>query len=220
MELYLDTANLDAIKKWSEILPIDGVTTNPTLIAKEGKKTSQIVEEIFKILGDDKIVHVQTLAGDFEGIIKEAKIIKSFHKNIYVKIPVTLEGFKSIKELSNEGMNITATAVVTAHQGAMAAKAGAKYVAPYINRIDNMSSDGYKVAEDIIKIYKNYNFKTKVVAASFKNAKQVLNLMTVGIHAVTLPIDVLEHMVKHPLTDLSFEGFVEDYKKVFGNTEI
>lgn len=220
MELYLDTANLEEIKKWSEIFPIDGITTNPTLLAKSGEKAAQVIEEIYKIIGDDKKVHAQTLAKDFDGIIKEADMLSKLHDNLFVKIPVTLEGFRAIRKLSSRGMNITATAIATAHQGFLAAKAGVKYVAPYINRIDNLSSDGFKVADDLLKIFDNYKYETKVVAASFKNAQQVLNLMTAGVHAVTLPVDVLEHMAKHPLTDISNEGFIEDYRKVFGSTQL
>lgn len=220
MELYLDTANLEEIKKWSEIFPIDGITTNPTLLAKSGEKAAQVIEEIYKIIGDDKKVHAQTLAKDFDGIIKEADMLSKLHDNLFVKIPVTLEGFRAIRKLSSRGMNITATAIATAHQGFLAAKAGVKYVAPYINRIDNLSSDGFKVADDLLKIFDNYKYETKVVAASFKNAQQVLNLMTAGVHAVTLPVDVLEHMAKHPLTDISNEGFIEDYRKVFGSIQL
>lgn len=186
MELYIDSADLQEIKIWSEILPLDGVTTSPSSIAKAGMRSSKITGEIFKIIGDDKFVHIQVVAKDYDGIMKEAYIIRDFHKNVYVKIPATQEGIKAIKQLSKDGIKITATAVATAHQGLFAAKAGAEYVAPYINRIDNMSLDGISVATDMVKMFKTYSLQSKVLAASFRNSQQVLKLFTAGIHSATI----------------------------------
>ncbi|MBW4827992.1 MAG: fructose-6-phosphate aldolase [Clostridiaceae bacterium] len=216
MELFLDTGNLKEIKELNSILSIDGVTTNPTLVAKENKKTIQLLEEIYNIIGEDKIVHVQVISTDFEGMVEEARFLNNLYKNIHIKIPVTKEGFKAIKELSKEGIKITATAVFTPNQGFLAAKAGAKYVAPYVNRLDNISGDGINVVKDILTILKEYNFDCKVLGASFKNAQQVLNILKYGIQSITIPEDVAKALMDHPLTDYSVDKFVSDWERAFG----
>lgn len=216
MELFLDTGNIQEIKELNSILPIDGVTTNPTLIAKENKRIFQLVKEISNIIGEDKIIHVQVVSSDFEGMVEEARSLSKLHKNIFVKIPVTKEGFRAIKELSKEGIKVTATAIFTAHQGVLAAKAGASYVAPYVNRLDNISGDGVNVVKDLLTIFKEYNSNCKVLGASFKNAQQVLEIFKHGIQSVTVPADVAKSLMNHPLTDYSVDKFVSDWEEVFG----
>lgn len=216
MELYLDTGNLNEIKELSDILPIDGVTTNPTLVSKEGKNIINLLDEIIEVIGEDKIIHAQVVSKDYQGMIKEAEFLSNRYKNIYVKIPVTIDGLKAIKKLSKEGIKTTATAVFTAHQATLAAKAGACYVAPYVNRLDNISGEGVKLVKDIIKIIDNYNFDTKVIAASFKSSQQVIDVIKEGVHSITVPADVIKNMMGHPLTDYSVDKFLSDWEKVFG----
>lgn len=220
MELFIDSADLKAIAYWSDILPIDGVTTNPTLLARSGLRAAEAVQRIFAVIGGDKLVHAQVLAQDFAGIVQQARLISGWHRNIAVKIPVTLEGLKAIKVLASEGMKITATAVSTAHQGLLAAKAGAVYLAPYVNRIDNISGDGVAVVRDLVSIMSAHGLSAKVLAASFQNARQVLQALAAGAHGVALSINLLEHVAGHGLTDASEEGFVQDYRKAFGTTEL
>ncbi|SMC17029.1 fructose-6-phosphate aldolase 2 [Clostridium acidisoli DSM 12555] len=216
MELILDTGNVNEIKELYTILPIDGVTTNPTIVAKEKKKFIELIKEINDIVGEETPIHAQVISTKYEEIIKEADFISSIRENIYVKIPVTSEGLRAIKELSKRGKKITATAIFTAHQGFLAAKAGAAYVAPYVNRIDNISGDGVNTVRDLVSIIDRYNLNTKVLAASFKNAQQVLELMKVGVHSVTVPPDIAKAMMNHPLTEWSVNKFIEDWEDAFG----
>lgn len=216
MELILDTGNIEEIKDLYTYLCVDGVTTNPSIVSKEGKDFATLVKEIDEIVGENTPIHAQVVSTKFEDMMEEALYISSLRKNMYVKVPVTKEGLKAIKELKKQGVKITATAIFTAHQGFLAAKAGADYVAPYVNRIDNISGDGVAVVSDLVNILNTYNFNSKVVAASFKNAQQVLDLMKVGVHSVTVSADICKAMMNHPLTDWSVDKFIEDWYNVFG----
>lgn len=216
MQLILDTGNINEIKDLYTHLPIDGVTTNPSIVAKEGKPFKELIKEIDEVVGEDTPIHAQVLSTEYGEIVKEAKYISNLRKNMYVKIPVTKDGLRAIKELKKLNINITATAIFTAHQGFLAAKAGADYVAPYVNRLDNISADGVGVVRDLVKIIDTYNMNTKVLAASFKNPQQVIDLMTHGVHSVTVPADICRAMMNHPLTDWSVDKFIEDWTKVFG----
>lgn len=216
MELILDTGNVEEIKELYTILPVDGVTTNPTIVSKEKKKFVDLIKEIDAIVGEDTPIHAQVLSTKFEEIIEEALFISGLRKKIYVKIPVTADGLRAIKELKKKGIKITATAIFTAHQGFLAAKAGADYVAPYVNRLDNISADGVNTVKDLVNIININKLDSKVLAASFKNAQQVLELMKVGVHSVTIPTDIAKAMMSHPLTDWSVDKFIEDWENVFG----
>lgn len=216
MELILDTANIEDIKDLHTHLCLDGVTTNPSIISKEGKDFENIIKEIDEIVGKDTPIHAQVISTKFEDMMEEALYISKLRENMYVKIPVTKEGLRAIKELKKQNIKITATAIFTAHQGFLAAKAGADYVAPYVNRIDNISGDGVNVVKDLVNIINSYNLNTKVVAASFKNAQQVLDLMKVGVHSATIPADICRTMMAHPLTDWSVDKFIEDWSNTFG----
>lgn len=216
MELILDTANLEDIKDLYTHLSIDGVTTNPSIVSKEGKDFEILIKEIDEIIGQGTPIHAQVVSTEFEDIIEEALFISSIRKNMYVKIPVTKDGLRAIKELKKQGIKITATAIFTAHQGFLAAKAGADYVAPYVNRLDNISADGISVVSDLVRILDTYNMKTKVLAASFKNCQQVLELMKSGVHSVTVPADICSAMMNHPLTNWSVDKFTEDWYGAFG----
>lgn len=216
MELILDTGNIEEIKDLYTHLCVDGVTTNPSIVSKEGKDFATLVKEIDEIVGENTPIHAQVVSTKFEDMMEEALYISGLRKNMYVKIPVTKDGLRAIKELKKQGIKITATAIFTAHQGFLAAKAGADYVAPYVNRIDNISGDGVAVVSDLVNILNTYNFNSKVIAASFKNAQQVLDLMKVGVHSVTVPADICKAMMNHPLTDWSVDKFIEDWYNVFG----
>lgn len=217
MKLILDTGNVEEIKEVNDILVIDGVTTNPSIVSKEKIEFEKLIEEISKVIDKDTPIHAQVISTKYDDIIKEAEYINNIRKNIYVKIPVTKHGLKAIKYLSTKDINITATAIFTAHQGYLAAKAGAKFVAPYVNRIDNISGNGVETVRDLVNIIDKYKYKTEVLAASFKNAQQVLELMKVGVHAVTVPYDILCNMINHPSTDLSINKFIHDWEEVYGN---
>lgn len=216
MELILDTGDVKEIEDLYTHLSVDGVTTNPSIVSKEGKDFVSLIKEIDEIVGAEIPIHAQVLSTNFEDIMEEALYISKIRKNMYVKIPVTKDGLRAIKELKKQEVKITATAIFTAHQGFLAAKAGADYVAPYVNRIDSISGDGVSVVSDLVNILNTYNLNSKVVAASFKNAQQVLDLMKIGVHSVTVPTDICKSMMAYPLTDWSVEKFREDWSNVFG----
>ena len=216
MELILDTGDVKEIEDLYTHLSVDGVTTNPSIVSKEGKDFVSLIKEIDEIVGAEIPIHAQVLSTNFEDIMEEALYISKIRKNMYVKIPVTKDGLRAIKELKKQEVKITATAIFTAHQGFLAAKTGADYVAPYVNRIDSISGDGVSVVSDLVNILNTYNLNSKVVAASFKNAQQVLDLMKIGVHSVTVPTDICKSMMAHPLTDWSVEKFREDWSNVFG----
>ncbi|MBC8059846.1 MAG: fructose-6-phosphate aldolase [Clostridiaceae bacterium] len=216
MQLILDTGNVEEIRELHSKLVIDGVTTNPSIVAGEKKNFLKLIMEIDEIVGEATAIHAQVLSTKYEDIIDEALFISKLRKNMYVKIPVTGDGFRAIKDLKKQGIKITATAIFTAHQGFLAAKAGADYVAPYVNRLDNISADGVGTVRDLVNIINTYHMDTKVLAASFKNAQQVLELMKIGVHSITAPADIIKAMMGHPLTDWSVAKFIEDWENEFG----
>lgn len=211
--IYLaDTANIDEIKELFEFLPMEGVTTNPTIINHSGKTLSKVIPEIQKIIGT-KMLHFQVISENADDMLREAKYYREFFdlkENSYVKIPVTKEGFKAIKLVKDAGMHVTATAIFTQQQALMAANAGADFVAPYVNRLDNIVSHGIDVVSDIVKTFKLNDIKCKVLAASFKNVDQVYRVSMVGCQAMTASYDVLKAIINHPMTDKSVEDFKHD----------
>lgn len=211
--IYLaDTANIEEIKELFHYLPIEGVTTNPTIVKNAGKPISQIVPEIQECIGD-KMLHFQVISHTAEEIMREAKFYRNYFDlkdNYYVKIPVTKEGFKAIRMAKDAGMKVTATAIFTQQQAMFAANSGADYVAPYVNRLDNIVSHGIDVVSDIVKAFKLNNTHCQVLAASFKNLDQVYRVSMVGCHAMTASYDVLMSIVNHPMTDKSVEDFEAD----------
>lgn len=217
MKLIIDHANLEKIKEMYSYYPVDGVTTNPSILAKENRNPYEVLKEIREFIGKDGELHVQVISKIAEDMVKEAyKIIEVLGKNTYVKIPVTREGLKAIKILSKEGINITATAIYTQMQGYLAGKAGAKYAAPYVNRIDNLGANGIQAAKDIHDIYiKNY-INTEVLAASFKNSQQVLELAKYGIGAATVSPDVMEGLIKLDAVECAVQAFISDFENVCG----
>ncbi len=217
MKLIIDDAHMDLIKKIYEYYPIDGVTTNPSILAKSGRKPYEVLKEIREFIGTDAELHVQVVAKDAHGMVEDAhRIVKELGKNTFVKVPSVKEGFKAIKQLAAEDIQTTATAIYTPMQAFLAGKCGAAYAAPYINRIDNMGYDGVEVAKKIHNIFKNNHLKTEVLAASFKNSQQVLELCEYGIGASTISPDVIEGLVKNQAITSAIDVFVADFEGLTG----
>ena len=220
--LYLiDTADLDAIKKCSEFFPVSGVTTNPTIISREKTDFRTLLYSIREIIGDDKMLHVQATAAEADEIVKEAEMIKNVVRgNFYIKIPITREGLRATAICKDKGIGVTMTAIFTQQQALIAAKAGADFVAPYINRLDNIVSDGVRVVEEISDIFKNYDIKTKILAASFKTVEQVHKVSMSGAHAITINPDLFDMLIYHPLTYYAIDDFSKDWESVYGSDKV
>ncbi len=217
MKLLIDDANIEKIKKIWDLYPIDGVTTNPSILAKSGKNPYVVLKEIRAFIGDEAELHAQVLSLTAEEMIKEAhKMVEILGKNTYIKVPSIPEGFKAMKALKKEGFNITATAIYTPMQAYLAAKSGADYAAPYVNRIDNLGANGIETAKMIQDIFENNNFKTEILAASFKNSNQVQELCAYGVGASTVAPDVIEGLVKNACVDLAVNDFVKDFEGLCG----
>ncbi|MDO5586470.1 MAG: fructose-6-phosphate aldolase [Clostridia bacterium] len=221
MIYILDTADLAAIKHCNEFYPLSGVTTNPSIIAKEKGDFWQILKEIRGVIGNDKMLHVQTVQTTAKKMVEEAKLIKEkIGGDIYIKIPIGDEGLKAVPMIKNLGIGVTMTAIFTPAQALMAAKAGADFVAPYVNRLDNILGDGTNVVAEIVQQFEIYGLDCKVLAASFKNAEQVHRCALCGCHSVTVSADVLKSLITHPMTDAAVEGFERDWKGVYGDKTI
>ena len=221
MRILLDTANLDDIRYFNEYYPIIGVTTNPTILSKEGGDVIKLLCDIRAIIGSEKELHVQLTETKFEKIVEEAEALVSLlGKNTYVKIPATDIGLRATKYLSDRRMGVTVTAVLTAAQAMLASNAGASYVAPYISRSENLCADGVGTVEDIAKIFKASGAKTQILAASFKTAKEVLDVAVVGCHAATIGSTIMRILNSHTTTDTSIIGFDKDWKEAFGDTTL
>jgi len=217
MLYILDTANLKQIKRAFDLYPMSGVTTNPTIISKENRNFLDILKEIREIIGEDKMLHVQAVSLKAEDIVKEAEYLKeTIGGNIYIKVPVIAEGIKAMKILKKKGIKITATAIFTAEQALMAAIAGAEFVAPYVNRIDNITGNGAGVVAQIVQLFNIHHIDAKVLAASFKNVQQVHEVILAGSHSVTVNSEIMDGLLKHPLTDWSVNQFVVDWESVYG----
>lgn len=221
MIYILDTADLAAIKHCNEFYPLSGVTTNPSIIAKEKGDFWQILKEIRGVIGNDKMLHVQTVQTTAKKMVEEAKLIKEkIGGDIYIKIPIGEEGLKAVPMIKNLGIGVTMTAIFTPAQALMAAKAGADFVAPYVNRLDNILGDGTNVVAEIVQQFEIYGLDCKVLATSFKNAEQVHRCALCGCHSVTVSADVLKSLITHPMTDAAVEGFERDWKGVYGDKTI
>jgi TalC/MipB family fructose-6-phosphate aldolase len=217
MLFFLDTANVREIARCFDLYPLSGVSTNPTLIAKEKRPFYDILSDIRKVIGAAPILHVQVLGEDADTMVEEAKQLRDrFGSSILPKIPVTPQGFKAIGMLARLGFSVTATAVATPLQALLAAKAGAAYTAPYVNRIDNIGGDGVGVVANIVRLFTASGLPTKVLTASFKNVQQVQDVALAGAHAATMAPDLLDLLVKHPLTDSGVAGFNADWSSAFG----
>jgi len=211
MKFFIDTANIDEIIKANELGMVDGVTTNPSLVAKEGREFKGLIKEICGIV--DGPVSVEVVSTDAEGMVKEARELASLADNIVVKIPMLEEGLKAVKILAQEGINTNVTLCFSPIQALMAAKAGAAYISPFVGRLDDIGHIGMELVEEIITIYDNYGFETEVIVASVRNPTHVLDAALMGADIATIPFKVIQQLTKHPLTDIGVEKFLADWKK-------
>ncbi|MFL1895675.1 fructose-6-phosphate aldolase [Aquimarina sp. 2-A2] len=215
MKFFIDTANLDQIKEAQDLGVLDGVTTNPSLMAKEGITGEENIIAHYKkicdiVTGD---VSAEVIATDFEGMIKEGEALAKLHERIVVKVPMIKEGVKAIKYFSDKGIRTNCTLVFSAGQALLAAKAGATYVSPFIGRLDDISTDGLNLIAEIRLIYDNYGFQTEILAASVRHTMHVIDCAKIGADVMTGPLSSIEGLLKHPLTDIGLAKFLEDYKK-------
>lgn len=215
MKLFIDTANVEHIKEMASLGIISGVTTNPTLIAKEGRDFKEVIKEITAIV--DGPISGEVISLEAEGMVKEGKEIAKIHPNMVVKIPMTEEGLKATNQLSKLGIKTNVTLVFSANQALMAALSGATYVSPFVGRIDDSLADGIEVVSDIRTIFDTYGLETEIISASIRNPGNLRDSALVGAHIATVPYEVLKKSVKHPLTDKGIEAFMSDWKKVFGD---
>jgi transaldolase len=215
MKFFIDTANLEQIKEAQDLGVLDGVTTNPSLMAKEGIKGQENIlkhyVDICNIVTGD--VSAEVIATDFEGIVKEGEALAKLHKRIVVKVPMIKDGVKAIKYFSSKGIRTNCTLVFSAGQALLAAKAGASYVSPFIGRLDDVSTDGLRLIEDIRLIYDNYAYETEILAASVRHPMHIINCAQIGADVVTCPLSAITALLKHPLTDSGLAQFLADAKK-------
>lgn len=212
MQIFLDTANLDEIKKAASWGILNGATTNPTLVSKENLKFEDLIKKICKIVPGP--VSVECVSTKSKDIIKEARGLAKLADNVVVKIPICVEGLKAIKVVSGEGIKVNTTLIFSANQALLAAKAGARFVSPFVGRLDDISHQGMDLVDEIVTIFNNYGFETEVIVASIRHPLHVLETALMGADIATVPFAVLEKMVKHPLTDIGIEKFLKDWSKV------
>jgi transaldolase len=211
MKFFIDTANIEEITKANELGMVDGVTTNPSLVAKEGREFKGLLKEICDLV--DGPVSAEVVSLDTQGMVQEARELAGMADNIVVKIPLIEEGLKAVKILSQEGIKTNVTLCFSPVQALMAAKAGAAYISPFVGRLDDISHRGMELAEQIITIYDNYGFETEVIVASVRNPLHVLDAALMGADIATIPFKVISQLIKHPLTDIGLEKFLADWKK-------
>lgn len=216
MKFFIDTANVDDIRKANNMGIICGVTTNPSLIAKEGKDFNEVIKEIASIVDGPISGEVKATTTDAEGMIEEGREIAKIHPNMVVKIPMTVEGLKAVKVLASEGIKTNVTLIFNPNQALLAARAGATYVSPFLGRLDDISTNGVDLIRIIVDIFNNYNIDTEIIAASIRNPIHVTDCALAGADIATVPYNVLEQCIKHPLTDQGIEKFQKDYLAVFG----
>lgn len=216
MKFFIDTANVEDIRKANDMGVIYGVTTNPSLIAKEGRDFKEVIKEITSIVDGPISGEVKATTVDAEGMIREGREIAAIHPNMVVKIPMTAEGLKAVKVLSSEGIKTNVTLIFTANQALLAAEAGASYVSPFLGRLDDINQPGIDLVRTIAEIFSIYGYETEIIAASVRNPIHVTDCALAGADIATVPYKVIEQMTKHPLTDQGIEKFQADYKAVFG----
>ena len=212
MKIFLDTANLDSIRKYNDLGVLDGITTNPTLLSKEEGDPANIMAEIVKIVKGP--VSLEVVSTNTEGMLEEAHRLKKFGQNVVVKIPMIAEGLKAINTLRHEGINTNCTLIFSANQGLLAAKAGASFVSPFIGRLDDAGHIGMDVIREMVEIFRRYDIKTQVLVASVRHPLHVIEAGKIGADIVTMPPDVLGKMIRHPLTDKGLKAFLDDWEKV------
>jgi len=211
MKFFIDTANVDEIREAHAMGMADGVTTNPSLIAKEGRVFEEVIKEICEIV--DGPISAEVISLEAEGMVKEARELAKIHTNVVIKIPMTVDGLKATRQLAAENIKTNVTLIFSPLQALMAAKAGASFVSPFVGRIDDLSSDGMQLVEQIAEIYANYAFETEIIVASIRNPLHVLNSALVGADIATIPFSVLSKLAAHPLTDKGIKAFLADWEK-------
>lgn len=212
MKIFLDTANIESIKKYNDMGLVDGITTNPTLLSKEKGNPAEIMRQIVKIVKGP--VSLEVVGTTTDEMIGEAHRLKKYGQNVVVKIPMIPDGLKAVKKLRDEGIQTNVTLIFSANQAILAAKAGAAYVSPFIGRLDDAGQEGMQVIREIVQIFKNYQFDTNVLVASVRHPLHVIEAGKIGAHVVTLPPDILGKMLGHPLTDKGLQSFLNDWEKV------
>lgn len=212
MKLFIDTANVDYIKEANDWGVICGVTTNPSLIAKEGRDFKEVVKEITEIV--DGPISAEVISLEAKGMVEEAEELVKIHDNIVIKIPMTAEGMKAVKVLSSKGIKTNVTLIFSASQALLAARAGATYVSPFLGRLDDISNPGINIIDDIVTIFEVHGIETEIIAASVRSPKDVVEAAKFGSHIATIPYDVFVKMFKHPLTDIGIERFLKDWESV------
>lgn len=211
MKFFIDTANVDEIREAASIGVVDGVTTNPSLIAKEGRDFKQVIEEICAIV--DGPISAEAVSLEADKMVKEGTELAKIHKNVVVKLPMTTEGLKATKVLAEKGIRVNMTLVFSPSQALLAAKVGAAYVSPFVGRLDDISHSGMDLIRQIVIIFENYGYATEVIVASIRNPLHVVEAALAGAHVSTIPFKVIDQLVKHPLTDIGIEKFLADWKK-------
>ncbi len=212
MKFFIDTANINEIKEAAALGILDGVTTNPSLVSKEGKDFKTLLNEIIRIV--DGPISAEVISTDYEGILKEARDLASIHKNIVVKIPLIAEGLKAVKTLSGENIKVNVTLCFSPAQALLAAKAGAAYISPFIGRLDDISTSGMDMISQVVQIYRNYNFTTQVLVASVRHPLHVVEAALIGADVCTIPFSVIKKLFDHPLTDIGLDKFLSDWRKL------
>ncbi|WP_313825328.1 fructose-6-phosphate aldolase [Leclercia sp.] len=220
MELYLDTASVADVESLARIFPIAGVTTNPSIIAASGESVWDVLPRLQKIVGPEGTLFAQTMSRDADGMVAEARRLSASFPDIVVKIPVTAEGLVAIKALKKEGITTLGTAVYSAAQGLLAALAGAKYIAPYVNRVDAQGGDGIRTVQELQSLLELHAPESMVLAASFKTPRQALDCLLAGCEAITLPIDVAQQMLNTPAVESAIDKFEQDWKNAFGSLNL
>ena len=211
MKFFIDTASVTEIKEANALGVLDGVTTNPSLVAKEGKEFIPLLKEICAIV--DGPISAEVVSTDFDGIMKEGRDLAKIHKNIVVKVPLIKEGLKAVKAFKAEGIRTNVTLCFSPNQALLAAKAGAAFISPFVGRLDDISTDGMQLIEQIVTIYNNYGFETEVLVASVRHPIHVVQAAMMGAHVCTMPFKVIDQLIKHPLTDIGLAKFLADWKK-------
>ncbi len=214
MKFFIDTANINEIKEAASMGMVDGVTTNPSLIAKEGREFTEIIKDICAIV--DGPISAEVISLDTEGMVREARELVKIHKNIVIKIPMTIDGLKATRMLTDEGIKTNVTLIFSPLQALMAAKAGATYVSPFVGRLDDLAQDGLVLVEQIVTLFDNYGFTTEVIVASVRNPLHVLDSALMGADIATIPFDVLKKLAGHPMTDKGIKAFMDDWNKAQG----
>ncbi|MEK6565914.1 MAG: fructose-6-phosphate aldolase [Bacteroidota bacterium] len=215
MKIFIDSANLEEIKEAASMGVLDGVTTNPSLVAKEGKDFKKLLEEICNVVDGD--ISAEVVSTNAEGMMKEGRELSRIHKNIVVKVPLIKEGLKAVKSLKQEGIRTNVTLCFSPNQALLAAKAGAYIISPFIGRLDDISHEGMDLIRQIVTIYRNYNYKTQVLVASVRHPMHVVDAAMIGADICTIPFKVIDQLIKHPLTDMGLDRFLADWKKSQGS---